>query len=269
MSVESNNISSSSWFKKYIKTKYITAATFVLSSWGLAYNYLYYSKFGIDILKYISLQEILLDTITYVTVIIILLIIIQTIIFSILYYSILLFSNKYRKHWYVGLRIKDKEYIRKFLGNSTLIDLFIIMSLGIPIILGYTILKIDVFIYFKFVFPAVILAAYLKFIGILRKGMQVFAGLNIAFSIVAIIYISAHQHTAKTLNSKLNIKTSFEFNNGITYNTNDSIHLIGETSSTIFLYNNIAHNTIILSRSNLIRTTIINPSKIKNKGATN
>jgi len=67
MTEDSNKINLSVWIKKYIKPEYITLITVVLYSWGLLYNYMYYNRFNINIFKYLSLQETLLDTLTYNT----------------------------------------------------------------------------------------------------------------------------------------------------------------------------------------------------------
>ena len=70
------NIDLSTLIKKYVTTEHITVVTFLIYGWGILYNYFYYRPFGINIISFLSLQEILIETLINASIIGILAIII-------------------------------------------------------------------------------------------------------------------------------------------------------------------------------------------------
>jgi hypothetical protein len=84
-----------------------------------------------------------------------------------------------------------------------------------------------------------------------------------------LIHQTAIYQTRIVLRNKTSKKEIINLSSGITYTTNDSILYIGETSSTIFLFNKSLNNTIIINKANVVQTQLINQATIKiKKGAT-
>lgn len=262
------NIDLSSLVKKYFTTEYITIITFIFYGWGLLYNYNYYYIFGINIFKYLSLQEVLLDTLIYFIGIIFLTVITQLLAITVLYFSILLLSFRYRKHWYVGLRIREKGYTKRFLSYSFYGDIFIMFLIQY----SDSFLGFDSYFYGKFIFPIIMFSIIAKLVvlySITKNSRDLIVAVTFTIMLLlTVIFMNSMEGSTKILNSKSNIKTSFEFTNHITYTTNDSICFIGETNSTIFLYDKYLKKTIILNRVNLNATTINMNNSHNEKGAT-
>jgi len=196
---------------------------------------------------------------TYITLIFILILFTQPIIITITYFTVL-FTTKNKKRWIAGIKNREDYYLGNLLIISIFFEFVIMILLTITFLLGYTILKIDIDLHYKVVFPTLVLPAFIKFLlnySLLKdKRYQYIASIQIFFFIAAFIFIIAKRNAETNLKGKTNPKASFELVNGMTYNTNDSLLFIGETTSTIFLYDNSLRKTIIINRNNLIQTTI-------------
>jgi hypothetical protein len=266
------SINLSTIIKKYITTEFLTVATFLIYSWGLSYNYLYYNSFGINIIKYISLQETLIDTIIFIVIIGVF-----SLVFGISSYyttlGIVLIKKKNRIRKYVSIKRRNLDYFYSFsvLWLFIMIVLYLMTALFCSIIL-----KMDTSIVFKYLAPVSFISILISASLILPKFKLLFPKLKFDFFtylhytfIVGILIISIYRiaNNQKTfvLKNKSNCIEIISLNTGITYTTNDSILYIGETSSTIFLYNKPLNNTIIINKSNVVQTQLINQASIKIK----
>jgi hypothetical protein len=267
MPEENNNLST--LIKKYFTTEHITIATFLIYGWGFLYNYLYYNSFGINIIKYISLQETLIDTIIFITIISVF-----SLIFTIATYyisfGIALIRKKNRVRKYVSIKRRNFYYYLNFswIWVSVIMIVYFMTGLIISIIM-----KIDTAIIFKYLGPVsfinLFIATFLVYSKLKISLFKYFTYFFVIIFLLMLIHQTAIYQTRIVLRNKTSKKEIINLSSGITYTTNDSILYIGETSSTIFLFNKSLNNTIIINKANVVQTQLINQATIKiKKGAT-
>lgn len=130
-------------------------------------------------------------------------------------------------------------------------------------------MKIDTSILFKFVTPVVsiilVIVMFLLF-SIPKSQLPIYlVYIVIVCVILSSIYKIAANQTIIILTKKSINKEIINLNTGVKYTTNDSIFYIGETSSTIFLYNEKNNSTIIINRANVVEIELIKKATIKIK----
>lgn len=265
------SINLSTLIKKYVTTEHITVATLLLYGWGFLYNYFYYQYFGVNIISYLSLPEILIDAITSISCIVLMLLITQILV-NILAYLVFILLKKI-DYWMLYPKL-DGFYKKQFLTVSILIDMILIQMFVLFIHNDSTILKIDSYVYFKYFFPALLFSVFVKSISmdsLILFGISTKKFLIIFFPIMLLtfIYGGAKRTYEYKIKTKSDYISTFEMSNGKSYSTNDSIFNIGETNSTIFLFDNNLKKTIIINRNNLIQATLTNKTAIKKVLQTN
>lgn len=245
--------------KKYFTTEFLTVITLLIYGWGFLYNYSYYNNFNINIISYLSLQDILLGTIPYIFSALMTFAIIQTLVLLLIYFilSVIFLINKKNLFNHLNIIIAISAFV-----EGVILTLFLILTH-----LNYIILKIDNYIYQKYILPSLLLGIAVKLLYSINvsKNKNAFK-----FGIAYIIYIlflinilranTSYLHITK---SKSNFISTFELSNGKSYSTNDSILYIGETNSTIFLFAKPKNNTIIINKANVIQTLLLNQATIK------
>lgn len=135
------------------------------------------------------------------------------------------------------------------------------------LLFDYTILKIDLITYNKYVLPIFGISSARKMYLLIANEKHIlfkFLTCISIFSLISVsIYSSASRVSYNIIKNRNIIREVIYLNNGMTYTTNDSILYIGETNSTIFLYIKQNNNTIIINRENVIQTELINQATIK------
>ena len=263
------NINTSTWIKKYITTDYITVATILIYGCGILYNYVYYKGFGINITKYLSLQETLVDTSIFIAVLALL-----SLIFipAAYYLSIGIFNfkknNRIRRYVSVRRRINNKYYLN-FISYWMIINYLIAILIYLLFVSGYTIFNLDFFLYVQFIIPILGISTMVatSTLSQFKKG-NVLKNANyfiIGSFYLMIIYVIAVKQSDIILTNKSNKKEVISLSSGVQYTTNDSILYIGETSSTLFLYNKPLNNTIIINKENVLQIELIKQATIKIK----
>lgn len=262
------NINTTTLIKKYFTTEYITIITFLIYSCGILYNYFYFKIFGINIIKYLSLQETFVDTSIYIAVLILLSLIFVPASFY-LAFGIFIFkkNNRIRRYVSVSRKIKNMYYLNFIKNYWIYTDLFLAVFVILILIFVYILLKINfITSYFQFYIPLLGISTMIK-----TSIVSQFNNSNIVkcvkyflFGIISliVIYLMAFLNLNIILGKKSIKKEIITLSSGVKYSTNDSIYNIGETSSTIFLYNRSLNNTIILNKSNVLQIELINQATL-------
>jgi hypothetical protein len=218
------NIIPSTLIKKYFTTEYLTAATFFIYGWGLLYNYLYYRHFEISIISYLSLQEVLLDTIIYISSIIIIWVISQFLIYSVIIGLDIFFNKKYKN----PITYINKTFL-DFTMKSAFLEILILIILICVISNGYTIVKIDNYIFSRYLLPVFIISSFLKSIIVFQFTLtkNYFKVIYIISVLIIAIRTTALWNYKNDIKVKPDFISHYELINGKSYSTSENIIKIG------------------------------------------
>lgn len=274
--MESNN-----WIKTYV-IQILPALAFFVYIIGFAYYIVYYYQFGINVISYITLTEVLVSTLVPLTIV--------TVISVSLFSFNFIFRNAFKPYKIIFTsitkiikrQIQDKKYtiyLRKIKNKLQLIDehykkkeleenhyssvlwtsiLFSIICGILPLYIYMDKIKVDnkSFIII-FLLSGIIFAintyhkVYTRIKSDIVKFYHNIVSLIIVFITILFCSIRLGIHNAQ--HDKDNSKRIFCIYtvNNLEY-TNKDYNYIGECGSAIFLYQKIMNNTIILNKANIV-----------------
>lgn len=203
---------------------------------GFSYYDTLYSKLGINIMFYTSLTEVLLNSIKAFFVFCMI-----SCVFE--YFSYLLIR-------FILVIIKKKYSFKNYLKYSAYLYIFII---------ALCVILMKDFLDFMFI---LFIPVYVKSIIINKLSSSKYS--FFIYSIIAFIYLSTTsfaQHNAKEIVKGYGFKQISITTNDSIYSTIKNVNLayIGETGKTIFLYDKIRRNTLIIEREKIDEIRLIPP----------
>lgn len=239
--------------KKYFKdyTEHLPAIILLFYILGFSYQFFYYQYFGIEIQYYVTLTDIIFQSIGNILLSVFLFFLIEAILLFLSGCATLIFTRWKDKIKYNKLKIASKKRADRYLEHT--IDKYrIYYSFLIVIIISFIGLFIfdNMIYFFSIIFLNCIYRTYRilpkldqEFDNIIKTGISIFLFLIL---IASYIYwgLSDAYHIAKDYSSKV-IKTEY------IYTGDNTRKFIGETSQYFFILNTKNNVVTVINKSNV------------------
>lgn len=274
--MEANN-----WIRTYV-IQILPALAFFVYIIGFAYYIVYYYQFGINIISYITLTEVLVSTL--IPLLIVFGISMPYFVFKLSFrstvkrYKIIFndisttikkhipcgkiseyYASDKRKFKLINKHFEHKERLNSYYSSVIVLSvMFSLTCVIIPLYIYMDIIKMGnkyftIFILLLLIYPAInsYYRAYKKIRFDVVKNYHIISSLILVF--IAILFCSIKLGIYHAQQDKQDSKRLFNIStiNNLEYTDRD-YNYIGECASAIFLYQNKNNNTIILNKTNII-----------------
>lgn len=234
----------------------------VLIIYAVGYVFLtnYYTNFGIDIIYYLSLTDILFFSLGMLITLAIILFLVE---FG-LTFILMIFSKEKKTN-----KKDEEESVKEKVGKSFIQQLVSLLILIVLILVLAHFTEYDFYLYtILFTLMPIKISSSMRAFGKEDKKLKdfeiIFTGsfVSVTLIIVAFLYGNYEARNVKNIDSDIFYnKIEFTYEN-INYSTfeNDTLVFIGQTSNDIFLYNNQTKKSTVYLKNNLKNLKFYDPA---------